>query len=62
MMKQTYVDDEAKLRVITENQQNGMRDQREKCNRDGNPDYDTMTNLENCMQRKVDNIGESLKQ
>ena len=39
-----------------------MRDQREKFNEFGNPDYDIMTTLENVMKQKMGNIGESIKQ
>ena len=43
-------------------QRNEMRDQQEKFNEVGNPDYDTMTKLENLMNQKIENIVESMKQ
>ena len=43
-------------------QQDEMRDQQEKFNEVGNPDYDTMTKLGNLMNQKIENIGESIKQ
>ena len=72
----SFEDKEAKLRTVIENQRNEMRDQRnemrdqrnemrdqqEKFNEVGNPDYDTMTKLENLMNQKIENIGESIKQ
>ena len=58
----SFEDKEAKLRTVIENQRNEMRDQQEKFNEVGNPDYDTMTKLENLMNKKIENIGESIKQ
>ena len=58
----SFEDKEAKLRTVIENQRNEMRDQQEKFNEVGNPDYDTMTKLENLMNQKIENIGESIKQ
>ena len=58
----SFEDEEAKLRAVIENQRNEMRDQQEKFNEVGNPDYDTMTKLENLMNQKIENIGESIKQ
>ena len=37
-----------------------MRNQQEKFNEVGNPDHDTMTKLENLMNKKIENIGESI--
>ena len=52
----------AKLQLVIANQRNELREQDEKFNQAGNPDYDHFTQIENCMETKLEHFGKALKE
>ena len=60
-----YEDNELKLRDVIIKQQDELQDelqkQQDKFDQAGNPDYDAITNLEDLIKRKLEDVGNTLK-
>ena len=57
----SYGESESKLKQLIKTQQQEMKDQEDKFNQAGNPDYDYVIEMEKCMHTKLEQFGRELK-
>ena len=57
-----YEESEQKLENIVLNQRNELKNQQERFNQAGNPEYDSIVKLEESMKNKINQIGKTLKE
>ena len=57
----SYEKNDTRLRLVIQNQELELKEQEEKFHQAGNPDYDHVIIMENCMKAKLENFGKTLK-
>jgi hypothetical protein len=58
----SYEENELNLKTMNANQKNDLKELEEKFNEVGNPDFDMLVKLEESMKKKLDSIGQALKE
>ena len=58
----TFEETKLSLKTVITKQQNDLKEQEEKFLEAGNPDFDTLVTLENSMNKRIDLIGQTLKE